>query len=84
MSECDFAIVGAGIIGAAVAYKLTQRQPGARVIALPIKQDVTPGLSTPGFIMRRAAIKPVFAAPDWSTPLNCAGNLVCPMNNAAS
>lgn len=32
MSECDFAIVGAGIIGAAVAYKLSLRQPRARII----------------------------------------------------
>ncbi|GGF56426.1 L-2-hydroxyglutarate oxidase [Alteromonas lipolytica] len=31
MSECDFAIIGAGIIGAAVAFKLSQRQPQARI-----------------------------------------------------
>lgn len=31
MCECDFAIIGAGIVGAAVAYKLSQRQPRARI-----------------------------------------------------
>lgn len=39
MSECDFAIVGAGIIGAAVAYKLSQRQPGARILVFDKEAD---------------------------------------------
>ncbi|MCP4863980.1 MAG: FAD-dependent oxidoreductase [Alteromonas sp.] len=39
MTECDFAIVGAGIIGAAVAYKLSQRQPGARIMLFDKEAD---------------------------------------------
>ncbi|NVK56035.1 MAG: L-2-hydroxyglutarate oxidase [Alteromonadaceae bacterium] len=31
MTECDYAIIGSGIVGAAVAYKLSQRQPRATI-----------------------------------------------------
>ncbi|MDC8830942.1 L-2-hydroxyglutarate oxidase [Alteromonas gilva] len=31
MTECDYAIIGSGIVGAAVAYRLSQRQPQAKI-----------------------------------------------------
>ena len=60
MSECDFAIVGAGIIGAAVAYKLSQRQPGARIMLFDKETDCAAHQTgrNPGVIHAGAADAP--------------------------
>src|SRR3954471_5501438 len=38
--ECDLAVVGAGIIGLAVARELLARRPGARLVVLEREPDV--------------------------------------------
>ena len=40
MSECDYAVVGAGILGLAVARELGERRPGARVVVLEREAEV--------------------------------------------
>lgn len=44
--DCDFLVIGAGIAGAATAFELTERAPGARITV--VEREDTPGYHATG------------------------------------